>query len=50
MNLPSSGDSLPQVIPLWPNDAPGSEDWDQKELEDVIPPSLKIVRNVTQPS
>jgi acetyl esterase/lipase len=42
----------PQVIPLWPNGAPGSEDWPQQELETLAPPpiSIKVVRNVTQPT
>jgi acetyl esterase/lipase len=42
----------PQVIPLWPNGAPGSEDWSQQEVETFAPPpiSIKVVRNVTQPT
>ena len=39
-----------EVIALWPGGAPGSEGWTQVEQEDVIPPSLKVVRNVTQPT
>jgi len=39
-----------QVIALWPDGAPGSEGWTQIEMEDVIPPNLKVVRNVTQPT
>jgi acetyl esterase/lipase len=38
------------VIPLWPDGAPGSEDWTQQETESIKPPSLKVVRNVTQPT
>jgi acetyl esterase/lipase len=38
------------VIPLWPDGAPGSEGWSQQEQEAVIPPDLKVIRNVTQPS
>jgi acetyl esterase/lipase len=38
------------VIPLWPGGAPGSESWTQQEEETLIPPSLKVVRNVTQPT
>jgi acetyl esterase/lipase len=38
------------VIPLWPDGAPGSEGWSQQEQEMVIPPDLKVIRNVTQPS
>ncbi len=40
----------PHVIPLWPDGAPGSEDWTWQEQETVIPPSLKVVRNVTRPT
>jgi acetyl esterase/lipase len=42
----------PLVIPLWPNGAPGSEDWSQQEQETVdFPPfDIKIVRNIAQPS
>jgi acetyl esterase/lipase len=42
----------PEVIPLWPNGAPGSEDWNQQEQETVLPPpdSIKMVRNVTEPT
>jgi acetyl esterase/lipase len=52
----------PQVIPLWSNGAPGSEQWSQPEQETYIPlPSavpqtilplpfdIKIVRNIVQP-
>ncbi len=39
------------VIPLWPNGAPGSEDWTQQECEGLLPPhNLPIVRNVTRPT
>jgi acetyl esterase/lipase len=37
-------------IPLWPQGAPGSEGWTQQEQESLIPPSLKVIRNVTQPT
>jgi len=39
-----------EVIMLWPEGAPGSEGWTQVEEETILPPSLKVVRNVTQPS
>ena len=39
-----------EVIMLWPEGAPGSEGWTQVEEETVLPPSLKVVRNVTRPS
>jgi acetyl esterase/lipase len=42
----------PEVIPLWPDGAPGSEDWNQQEQETLAPPpiSFRTVRNVTQPT
>ena len=41
-----------EVIPLWPNGAPGSEDWTQQEQETFAPPpmSFRTVRNVRQPT
>ena len=50
MNSASRPGAQPQVIPLWPGGAPGSEDWAQQEQGSVIPPSLKVVRNVSQPT
>jgi len=39
----------PPVIPLWPNGAPGSEDWSWAEQEFLMPPhNNKFLRNVTQ--
>ncbi len=42
----------PKVIPLWPDGAPGSEDWTQQERESVLPPPdrFKVVHNVTEPT
>jgi acetyl esterase/lipase len=40
----------PTVLPLWPDGAPGSEDWPQQEEELILPPSLKVVRNISQPT
>jgi acetyl esterase/lipase len=41
----------PQVIPLWPNGAPGSETWTQVERQAVVPDSgMHVVWNVTQPT
>src|SRR2546430_16937648 len=39
-------------IPVWPDGAPGSEDWTQQEQESVLPPpdSFKVVHNVTEPT
>src|SRR5215831_11867997 len=52
----------PEVIPLWPDSAPGSEQWSQPEQETYLPlPSdvpqtilplpfdIKIARNIAQP-
>ncbi|CAN5736848.1 alpha/beta hydrolase [soil metagenome] len=41
----------PTIIPLWPNGAPGSEDWTQVEQEIKHPAdTIQIVVNVTQPT
>lgn len=42
----------PFVLPLWPDGAPGSEDWhhSEQELENFPPFGIRIVGNVTQPS
>ena len=31
-----STERSPQVIPLWPDGAPGSENWEQQEQEVII--------------
>jgi len=46
----ASSIAQPEVVPLWPDGAPGSEGWTQHEQESTIPPDLKVVRNVTQPT
>jgi len=38
------------VIFLWPNGAPGSENWTQKESEYTVQSGQKEVRNVVKPS
>jgi len=42
----------PIVIPLWPNGAPGSENWTQQEQETSgLPPlDIKVVRNIARPT
>ena len=40
----------PQVIPLWPGGAPGSESWTQKETLSAMQNGLKVIRNVSQPT
>ena len=47
MNTPETQN---QKILLWPEGAPGSEGWTQKEKETILPFGLKVVHNVTQPS
>jgi len=48
---PTSASTPPsKVITLWPTGAPGSEAWTQCEEETILPPTLKVVRNVTQPT
>ena len=44
--------SLPEVILLWPDGAPGTEEWVQQEQEYITPApmSFRTVRNVTQPT
>ena len=50
MNSDRFADVRPQVIPLWPGAAPGSEDWDQTEQESVMPGGLRVIRNVARPT
>ena len=47
-----SSASLPEIISLWPEGTPGSEDWNQREQEQITPPplSFRTVRNVTKPT
>ena len=43
--------AAPEVVPIWPGAAPGSEAWTQKETETVIPGTqIRIVQNVTRPT
>ena len=45
--------SQPEIIPLWPHDAPGSEDWTQPEQVtdgSLLWDSAVCIRNVTQPT
>lgn len=42
--------NTPIIVPLWPDGAPGSEDWTQQEEEAAIHEGIKVVRNVAQPS
>ncbi len=46
----ASAPHAPIVLPLWPDGAPGSADWMWDEQESLIPPSLKVIRNVSQPT
>lgn len=41
----------PRVIPIWPNGAPGTESWTQREQEGLLgDKQTKVVRNVTRPT
>lgn len=41
----------PTIIPLWPDAAPGSEDWTQQEQESAwTQGGLKMIRNVSRPT
>ena len=42
----------PEVIPLWPDGAPGSEHWSQQEQETYLPLpfDVKLVRNIARPT
>lgn len=44
--------ATPEIIPLWPDGAPGTEDWSQQESEMHLPLFNQpyIVRNITQPT
>lgn len=42
--------SIPAIILLWPDGAPGSETWTQVETESIMPPDTRVIRNVTQPT
>jgi acetyl esterase/lipase len=50
MNPVPGSNVEPQVVPLWPEGAPGSEDWTQQEQVSFMPSGLKVVRNVVQPT
>ncbi len=50
MAAPHSTKDQSNVIPLWPDGAPGSEDWTQKEQEAIFQPDIKVVRNIVQPT
>ena len=50
MTSNSDTNHKPTVIALWPGGAPGSEDWTHQEEETVVRDTLKVVRNVVQPS
>jgi acetyl esterase/lipase len=51
VNSVSSSKISPQVIPLWPAGAPGSESWDWQEEESAFPNhGDRVVHNVVQPT
>jgi len=50
MTIADFTNAEPQVIPLWPGGAPGSESWTQKETLSAMQSGLKVIRNVSQPT
>jgi acetyl esterase/lipase len=50
MNPSYPGNVRPQILPLWPGAAPGSEEWDQTEQESVMPGGFRVIRNVARPT
>lgn len=42
--------TIPTTIPLWPNGAPGTADWKQREVESITSLGSRILRNVTAPT
>lgn len=51
MTTKTTTSSPPTIIPLWPDGAPGSEDWTQQETQIQHPADdIQIVVNVTQPT
>lgn len=45
-------DRQPEIITIWPDGAPGSEDWTGQEREMIFTPNgtMKVVRNITRPT
>jgi acetyl esterase/lipase len=39
-----------EIIPLWPDIAPGSENWTQKEVQYLNEQGQQMVRNVVTPT
>jgi hypothetical protein len=53
MENPTTNSGLrPQILPIWPGDAPGSAEWNyaEKEWYNPAPDHLRFIRNVTQPN
>ena len=53
MENPTTNSGLrPQILPIWPGDAPGSVDWNyaEKEWYNPAPDHLRFIRNVTRPT
>jgi acetyl esterase/lipase len=48
--LPCTGFAEPQVLPVWPGVAPGSEEWTQKERTEENTPKGTVVFNVVSPT
>ena len=43
---------MPDIVHLWPDGAPGSEEWSQQEADYVFqdPQPHRVTRNVTAPT
>jgi acetyl esterase/lipase len=50
MGAPLALRAQQQVIPVWPGTAPGSESWQQQEVEYLNARGGKMVRNVVKPT
>jgi acetyl esterase/lipase len=48
--LPIAALAQTTVVKLWPNGAPGSENWTQKEIQDATIAGFRSFRNVVDPS
>jgi acetyl esterase/lipase len=48
--LPSHASAQQLIVPVWPDVAPGSEHWTQKEVEYLNSGKQRMVRNVVKPT
>ena len=50
MTSSKNTEPTPEIITLWPEGAPGTKDWEYPEQENLLPPDLRVIRNVSQPT